>query len=41
MFNAEPDTNVRAYAVAGNFDDCHRLVKAASADPDAARPRAR
>ena len=34
MFNAEPDTNVRAYAVAGNFDDCQRLVKAASADPD-------
>jgi threonine synthase len=32
MFNAEPDTNVRAYAVAGNFDDCQRLVKAASAD---------
>ena len=40
MFNAEPDTNVRAYAVAGNFDDCQRLVKAASADPDVlgARP---
>jgi len=34
MFNAEPDTNVRAYAVAGNFDDCQRLVKAASADAD-------
>ena len=34
MFNAEPDTNVRAYAVAGNFDDCQRLVKAASADPE-------
>jgi len=34
MFNAEPDTNVRAYAVAGNFDDCQRLVKQASADPD-------
>jgi len=32
MFNAEPETNVRAYAVAGNFDDCQRLVKAASAD---------
>ncbi len=32
MFNAEPDTNVRAYAIAGNFDDCQRLVKAASAD---------
>jgi threonine synthase len=34
MFNAEPDTNVRAYAVAGNFDDCQRLVKKASADRD-------
>jgi threonine synthase len=34
MFNAEADTNVRAYAVAGNFDDCQRLVKAASADRD-------
>jgi threonine synthase len=34
MFNADPETNVRAYAVAGNFDDCQRLVKAASADPD-------
>jgi threonine synthase len=34
MFNAEPDTNVRAYAVAGNFDDCQRLVKAASADSE-------
>jgi threonine synthase len=32
MFNAEPDTNVRAYAIAGTFDDCQRLVKAASAD---------
>ncbi len=37
MFNAEPDTNVRAYAVAGNFDDCQRLVKAASADRRRAR----
>jgi threonine synthase len=34
MFNAEDDTNVRAYAIAGNFDDCQRLVKAASADGD-------
>jgi threonine synthase len=33
MFNAEPDTNVRAYAISGNFDDCQRLVKAASSDP--------
>jgi threonine synthase len=32
MFNAETDTNVRAYAVAGTFDDCQRLVKAASSD---------
>jgi threonine synthase len=32
MFNAEDGTNVRAYAVAGNFDDCQRLVKAASSD---------
>jgi threonine synthase len=32
MFNAEADTNVRAYAIAGNFDDCQRLVKAASSD---------
>jgi threonine synthase len=32
MFNAE-DTNVRAYAVAGSFDDCQRLTKAAFADP--------
>ena len=26
MFNAE-DGNVRAYAVAGSFDDCHRLTR--------------
>ena len=32
MFNAESDTNVRAYAIAGSFDDCQRLVKAASSD---------
>jgi threonine synthase len=32
MFNTERDTNVRAYAIAGNFDDCQRLVKAASSD---------
>ncbi len=32
MFNGEPDSNVRAYAVAGSFDDCQRLVKAASSD---------
>ena len=27
-------TNVRAYAVAGNFDDCHRLTRQAFADDD-------
>ena len=32
MFNGE-DTNVRAYAVAGNFDDCQRLVKTAFENP--------
>jgi threonine synthase len=31
MFNG-PGTNVRAYAVAGSFDDCQRLVKGAFAD---------
>ena len=31
MFNAE-DGNVRAYAVAGSFDDCQRLTKEAFAD---------
>jgi threonine synthase len=31
MFNSE-DGNVRAYAVAGSFDDCHRLTKEAFAD---------
>ncbi len=31
MFNAERDTNVRAYALAGHLDDCQRLVGAASA----------
>ncbi len=31
MFNAE-DGNVRAYAVDGSFDDCHRLTKEAFAD---------
>ena len=34
MFNGEPATNVRAYAIAGSFDDCQRLVKAANADED-------
>ena len=32
MFNAERG-NVRAYAVDGSFDDCHRLTKEAFADP--------
>jgi threonine synthase len=32
MFNAEPGSNVHAYAIGGSFDDCQRLVKAASAD---------
>jgi threonine synthase len=31
MFNGEP-TNVRAYAVSGSFDDCHRLTRRAFAD---------
>jgi threonine synthase len=31
MFNSE-HSNVRAYAVAGSFDDCHRLTKEAFAD---------
>ena len=30
MFNSE-DGNVRAYAVAGSFDDCHRLTRRRSA----------
>jgi threonine synthase len=33
MFNAEAG-NVRAYAVAGSFDDCHRLTKDAFANAD-------
>jgi threonine synthase len=33
MFNSE-NGNVRAYAVAGSFDDCHRLTKEAFADVD-------
>jgi threonine synthase len=31
MFNAE-DGNVRAYAVSGSFDDCHRLTREAFGD---------
>jgi threonine synthase len=33
MFNAE-DGNVRAYAVAGSFDDCHRLTREAFGDEE-------
>jgi threonine synthase len=36
MFNGER-SNVRAYAVAGSFDDCHRLTREAYANPDLAR----
>jgi threonine synthase len=32
MFNGEPGSNVRAYAIAGVFDDCQRIVKSAFAD---------
>jgi threonine synthase len=38
MFNGSR-TNVRAYAVAGSFDDCHRLTRQAFADPDLRRMR--
>ena len=36
MFNSE-DGNVRAYAVDGSFDDCHRLTKEAFANTDLRR----
>jgi threonine synthase len=36
MFNSE-DGNVRAYAVGGSFDDCHRLTKEAFANADLRR----
>ena len=36
IFNGER-TNVRAYAVAGSFDDCHKLTRDAYADPDLRR----
>jgi len=36
MFNGTR-TNVRAYAVAGSFDDCHRLTRQAFADEDLRR----
>ena len=37
MFNAVPDTNVRAYAIAGSFDDCHRLTREAFGDTELRR----
>jgi threonine synthase len=37
MFNGEAAGSVRAYAVAGSFDDCHRLTKEAFADADLRR----
>jgi threonine synthase len=36
IFNGERG-NVRAYAVAGSFDDCHRLTRDAYANPDLRR----
>src|SRR6185503_16859513 len=36
MFNSE-EGNVRSYAVAGSFDDCHRLTKVAFEDADLRR----
>jgi threonine synthase len=36
MFNGQR-TNVRAYAVAGSFDDCHRLTRQAFGDADLRR----
>src|SRR5262249_42072785 len=38
MFNGQR-ANVRAYAVAGSFDDCHRLTRQAFADPSLSRMR--
>lgn len=37
LFNDEEASNVRSYAVDGNFDDCQRLVKAAFGDADLRR----
>jgi threonine synthase len=41
MFNGEPpgegSGNVRAYAVAGSFDDCHRLTREAFSDTELRR----
>src|SRR3954463_4022091 len=36
IFNGER-SNVRAYAVSGSFDDCHKLTRDAYADPDLRR----
>lgn len=36
MFNSE-DGNVRAYAVDGSFDECHKLTKEAFANPEVRR----
>ena len=36
IFNGQR-TNVRAFAVAGSFDDCHRLTRAAFRDPELRR----
>jgi threonine synthase len=36
MFNSE-EGNVRAYAVSGSFDDCHKLTKVAFADAELRR----
>ena len=33
MFNSEEPGNVRAYAVAGSFDDCHRLTRDVFSNP--------
>src|SRR5947207_7024262 len=37
MFNSEPRSNVRGYAISGSFDDCQRLVKEAFADRELRR----
>ena len=37
LFNGEGERNVCAYAIAGSFDDCQRLVKAAFADAELRR----
>ena len=37
MFNGEAGGNVRAYAVTGSFDDCHRLTREAFGDRELRR----